>query len=223
MKFIYEAANRLKIQEKYNFLVKYSGRVKGFRAFVKKKDINLSFTLSKKWHDVSEEIKIGLVQELLEKILHLEKIKTMNKDLYYSFLKNAHLAIPKTKTNPLLETLFEKLNQQYFDSLLEKPNFGISASSRTLGCYEYGTDTITITKHLFQHPELLEYVLYHEMLHKKHKFSSSKERSRHHSKAFRDDEKKFQNAEYYEKELEQAARSFPKKNYSNLFKSNHFS
>ena len=35
--------------------------------------------------------------------------------------------------------------------------------------------------------ELLDYIMFHGMLHKKHKFSEG----RHHTKAFRDDEKRF--------------------------------
>ncbi|MBR9692917.1 M48 family metallopeptidase [Candidatus Woesearchaeota archaeon] len=65
-----------------------------------------------------------------------------------------------------------------------------------LGHYEYATDTISISTALKEAPELLDYVLYHEMLHKKHKFTESKGgNTRSHTKAFRDEEKKYRLAD----------------------------
>jgi predicted SprT family Zn-dependent metalloprotease len=52
----------------------------------------------------------------------------------------------------------------------------------------------------------LEYVLYHEMLHKKIKFKKSGSRSYHHTKEFKELEAKF-----YEKDVEQKLKVFLRK------------
>jgi hypothetical protein len=44
---------------------------------------------------------------------------------------------------------------------------------------------------------LVDFVLYHEMLHKKHQYDHKKQRAIHHSKAFREDE-----AKWHEKDME---------------------
>jgi len=49
--------------------------------------------------------------------------------------------------------------------------------------------------------ELLDFVMYHEMLHKKHKFSISGVKSRYHTKEFKEDEKKFGDVKLIEKKL----------------------
>ncbi|PIN81511.1 hypothetical protein COV11_01930 [Candidatus Woesearchaeota archaeon CG10_big_fil_rev_8_21_14_0_10_30_7] len=191
----------------YDCELTYSGRFKSFNANVTKRWNKLTFNMSKNWKEVNDEIKIGLIQELLTKILKLNKTKTMNTDLYNNFLKNAHIAIPKTKTHPTLEQAFNNLNKTFFNNTLEKPNFKLSNSLNTLGSYEYGCDTIKITQYLLEESELLNYVMYHEMLHKHHKFSSTTCKTIHHSKQFRIDERKFPN----QKEIEQKLQNFVRK------------
>ena len=160
----------------------------------------LRFNLSSKWKNVSEEIKIGLLQSLLNKIFKT-RIKNQNIELYHLFLKNIEIAAPKTKNDSYLEVLFNKLNERYFFGLLEKPNLKWNNSNSKLGTYEYGSDTISISRRLLDgNAELVEYVLYHEMLHKKLKFSE-KNPSKHHTKEFKQLEKRFENSEALEKEL----------------------
>jgi hypothetical protein len=48
---------------------------------------------------------------------------------------------------------------------------------------------------------MMDYVMYHEMLHKKHKFSSKGSRIMHHTKEFRSSESAFPNSEIIEKRL----------------------
>ena len=55
-------------------------------------------------------------------------------------------------------------------------------------------------------PELLDYVMYHEMLHKKFKFQSRNGRNVHHSSEFRKMESKFENRDLMEKEVSRIAR-----------------
>ena len=192
---------------KYSVSIKYSRKFKPYNANVKRHGNNLMFNFSRDWKRISKEIQIGLVQELATKILK-DKRRTMNMELYNLFMKNVHLAVPKTKTDDILEASFERVNEIYFNGMVDKPNlkWGDESVSR-LGSYEYGSDMITISA-IFKNekPELLDYVMYHEMLHKKFKFQSRNGRNVHHSSEFRKMESKFENRDLMEKEVSRIAR-----------------
>ena len=114
-----------------------------------------------------------------------------------------HIALPKEVEDYILQASFDRVNEIYFDGLMDKPSIKWGSHSKSqLGTYEYGTDTIKMSKIFEKAPdELLDAVMHHELLHKKHKFKSSAQRSRHHTKAFRDDERKFENYKEVEKKL----------------------
>ena len=185
----------------YELKIEYNNKFKPYNANVKYLSNKIQFNLSKKWRTVSKEIQIGLVQELLLKIFK-EKKKTTNIDLYNIFMRNIHIAVPKTKTHPEMEDSFNRVNEQYFYGLIEQPNlvWG-SASLRKLGSYEYGSDTITISRIFQNNDGLLDYIMYHEILHKKHKFKNKNGRNYHHTAKFRKDEKEFENSKEMEKEI----------------------
>ena len=63
----------------------------------------------------------------------------MNMELYNLFLKNVHVAIPKTKSDPLLEESFNRANDAYFNGMMDIPNleWGNDSTSK-LGSYHYG-------------------------------------------------------------------------------------
>ena len=202
------------------FSLKYSRKFKPYNANVRRYGNNLVFHLSKDWRKISREIQIGLMQELLTKILkeanaserkrtrsQLTK-KTMNMELYNMFLKNVHIAVPKTKTDTILEASFNRNNDSFFNGMMDIPNLEWgSESTSKLGCYEYGSDTITIsTIFQFADPVLLDYVMYHEMLHKKFKFENKNGRTVHHSPEFKRMEAKFPNHAMLERELSSLAR-----------------
>ncbi len=192
----------------YNISLKYSRKFKPYNANVKRYGNNLIFNLSRDWKKISKEIQIGLIQELMAKILHEKKSKTMNMELYNTFLKKIHIAIPKTKTDEILEESFNRVNDLYLNGMIDIPNlkWGSDSTSK-LGSYEYGSDTITIST-IFKNAEqkLLDYVMYHEMLHKKFKFESKNERTVHHSTEFRKMEAKFENRDLIEREISKLAR-----------------
>jgi hypothetical protein len=84
--------------------------------------------------------------------------------------------------------------------MLDKPNLCWGSESFTkLGCYEYGSNTVTVSRIFEQDEELLDYIMYHELLHKKHKFSTRNNRSYHHTTHFRRKEKEFDNPRIEEK------------------------
>jgi predicted metal-dependent hydrolase len=159
----------------------------------------MTFKLSREWKKVSEEIKIGLIQLLLLKV-YKEKKKTINIDLYEKFIKAIGDYSEVTETNPVLEQSFNRVNEKYFNGFIDKPNLRWgSASFSKLGSYEYGANTVIISSIFKDDEELLDYIMYHELLHKKHKFHTKDGRSYHHTKHFRSKEKEFDNPRIEEK------------------------
>ena len=191
----------------YAATVKYSGKFKDYNANVKLRGTSLQVSLCKKWRHVSKEIRIGLVQELLLKVRNDKRHPgSLYIDLYTNFVKSLHIAIPKTRSNPLLEASFIRVNEKYFLGIVEQPNLTWGASSRRkLGSYDFKTDTITMSS-IFQHMDekLLDYVMYHEMLHKQHKFKGSRHRACYHDKKFRQAEQAFENYAEIEQQLNKA-------------------
>ncbi len=204
----------------YETSIRYSNRFKPYNACVSLRGNKLEFKLSKKWKSISDDIKIGLIQELMLKIFREKirplKTKTQRMELYNIFIKKIHIAIPKTKIDVTLKDSFDRVNKKYFYGLMETPNlvWGNYSTSK-LGSYEYGSDTITISKVLRDaEQELLDYVMYHEMLHKKYKFKRVGNRCYHHTKKFKIEERSFENSKRIEKKLKKLAR---KKRFEILF------
>ncbi len=187
------------------FKVKYTDRFKPYNANVRYSRNSFYFNLSRKWRGISREIQIGLIQGLMLKIFKENK-KTTNIDLYNSFMKNIHISVPKVNTDPVLEESFERVNEAYFFGLIEKPNLVWHNSMRRLGSYEYGSDTISISEVLLSGKELLDYVMYHEMLHKKHKFNEKNGRTCHHTNEFKQLEKIFENSAEMEERIKSLVR-----------------
>lgn len=201
MTFLKQAIEQLEIKRDYETIVKYSGRFGPYGANIIIRSDLVTLNLSKTWKQISDEIKMGLAQELLVGLLKLKK-NTMNMDLYNSFVKKIHIAIPKkTPEQNLLES-FNRVNEKYFFGLMDIPNiiWGNFATSK-LGSYDYRTDRITMSKVLEKNETFLDLVMHHELLHKKHKFKSKNGRSLYHSSAFKKDEKLFEDYEETEKQL----------------------
>lgn len=201
MNIIQEAYSQLYPEKTFNYntKIKYSNKFSDFNANVKKHYNNLEFSLSKKWKSVDRDIKLGIIQNLMNKIFKT-KVKTNNIDLYNIFIKKLHLSIPKTESNPVLENSFNRINEKYFYGIIEKPNLKWGSSSiRQLGMYNYQTDTITVSTIFKNHMQVLDYIMYHEMLHKKFKFTNKKSRSMHHTSEFKKKEKEFENVQEMER------------------------
>ncbi|RMF54868.1 M48 family peptidase [Candidatus Woesearchaeota archaeon] len=189
-------------QPEHTLILKYSGRFRGYNANVRMRRNVIEVRMSKQWKEVSPEIQMGCIQSLLLKLFKKKK-STTEIGLYDTFIKKVHIAVPKTRDDPVLSESYERVNEKYFYGLIDKPNLRWGSKSlRTLGSYEYGTDTVTISRALENADSwLLDFVMYHELLHKKHKFTSKNGRSYHHTTQFRKSEKQFENYELAEKEL----------------------
>jgi len=110
-----------------------------------------------------------------------------------------------------LAALFEQLNQQYFSGELQRPHIGWSTRSwrRQFGCYDPGPNQIVLNRRMDRPgiPQLVvEYVLYHEMLHVKHPTRRSGCSLLSHSPEFRAEEKRFAQFTIARKFLDHLAR-----------------
>ena len=189
----------------YKTKIKYSNKFSDFNANIRVSINNIEIRMSRKWKSISKEIKIGLIQSLLVKVFKT-KITTTSIDLYNNFLRELHKTVSKTKTDSLLESCFNVVNENYFFGMIDQPNLTWCNSINKLGSYEYASDTISISTILKEDLDLLNYVMYHELLHKKLKFYTKNNRSFHHTKKFRDKEKEYSDSEEIEKQLEKLVR-----------------
>jgi hypothetical protein len=95
-----------------------------------------------------------------------------------------------------LEKIFEDLNHRFFSGLLAQPQLGWSrAHSRTmLGHFDPAHNAIIISR-IFDRPGvpafLVEYIVYHEMLHLRHPVEHRSERRCVHTPAFKEAERAF--------------------------------
>ncbi|MBI4145972.1 M48 family metallopeptidase [Candidatus Woesearchaeota archaeon] len=187
-----------------DFSVTY-GRLRGYNARVRMTPLTIDFQCSKAWRGVSPEIQKGLFQVLLSRLFK-HPGKTLHMDLYHNFIRSLPRVAPKTHNHPVLEGSFQRVNAAFFAGLMDQPNLRLGKGINRLGTYEYATDTLKISGILLEHPELMDYVMYHELLHKKHQYKAGARRHTHHSAAFRTDEARFPRAAELEKELERLVR-----------------
>lgn len=106
-----------------------------------------------------------------------------------------------------LSAIFGRLNRRYFGGTLRRPRLGWSVRSwrMQLGAFDPGLDRIVINRRLDAEDVprfVVEYVLYHEMLHVKHPGEMARCGLRVHSRAFRAEEKRFSQYEEARRWLE---------------------
>ncbi|HLK03668.1 MAG TPA: hypothetical protein VKT53_04440 [Candidatus Acidoferrum sp.] len=95
-----------------------------------------------------------------------------------------------------LSTMYDSLNEKFFAGTLARPHLGWSTRSwrRQFGCYDPGPNQILLNRRM-DHPAVpqfvVEYVLYHEMLHVKHPTRRAGCSLISHSREFRAEEKLF--------------------------------
>ena len=98
-----------------------------------------------------------------------------------------------------LDAIFEELNTRYFYGLMARPRMSWSQTKtrRILGHYDPAHNAIIISR-IFDHPAMpryvLEYIVYHEMLHLKHPVKLRGSRRCVHSPEFQAEEKLFPQA-----------------------------
>ncbi len=211
MNLIQESFQRLFPEKefKYQSYLEYNRRLSNFNANIKYDYKKISVHLNLQWKDIDNEIKIGLIQTLLLKVFKQKKKNTQNIELYNNFIKNIPILTEKTKSDPILEASFERVNQNFFFSQIEKPNLTWGTNSRRkLASYNYHDDTVTVST-IFKevNEKVLDYLMYHELLHKYHQFKHKNGRSFFHTKSFKDDENLYPDKNEVEKEINKIIRS----------------
>lgn len=162
-----------------------------------------------------------LVAKLLGK-----RVPKRARDVYSSFIKTAEMrelvvankrsrgrkVVSTDKGNVYdLSTVFDKLNRLYFHSSIPKPVLTWSARKtyRILGHHDATHDTIVVSKSLDARdvPQyVVEYIVFHEMLHIHHPTVHHNGRRYNHTPAFRRDEEKFAYFDEAEKWIERNVR-----------------
>jgi len=111
-----------------------------------------------------------------------------------------------------LRDSFERVNQAYFDGELDRPNliWNNRLTSRKFGHYQWDTDTVMLSSSLdhTRVPDLVvDYVMYHELLHKKLGARRAKQNRIAHTGEFREAEKKFHSLQKAKRILNRIART----------------
>ena len=187
--------------------INYSGRFRAYNSNVRKLGSRLEFGLSREWRGVSREIVIGLLQHLMLRLFN-ENRKTINLDLYNNFVKSLHLANTNAVAEPVLMASFERVNLKYFNSIIEMPSLAWGKDSRAkLADYSFHDDTITVSS-LFKNADktVIDYLMHHELLHKKLKFKGSGAKSYFHTPDFKQQERRFEGREAAEQEISRLVR-----------------
>jgi hypothetical protein len=160
--------------------------------------------------EVQDALAFILVAKLLRK-----KIPSAAREIYGEFIKSGEIRekalenkrakgrkIISSATGEIynLEEIFVRLNQNYFSNRLKKPVLSWSARKtfRRLGHHDEVHETIIVSKSLDDKkvPKyVVEFVVFHEMLHIFHPTKHRNGRRYNHTPAFRRDEEKF---EYFE-------------------------
>jgi hypothetical protein len=164
-------------------------------------------------------------QDVLENILNAALVRKLSTRVYHirqyanseSFQKVYSLLDGEKKkrhSQPLgqvynLEQIYQQVNQEYFQGQLEKPGLVWSKvlTYRTFGHYNVQSDTVTVSRSL-DNPNVphyvVDYIMYHELLHKKLGIKTSGKRRLAHTTEFRTYEKsfkKFQDAKTFLEKL----------------------
>jgi predicted metal-dependent hydrolase len=98
-----------------------------------------------------------------------------------------------------LDAIFEELNTRFFHGLMARPrmSWSVTRTRRILGHYDPAHNAIIISR-IFDHPAMprfvVEYVVYHEMLHLKHPVRLRGSRRCVHSAEFQAEERLFPRA-----------------------------
>ena len=171
----------------------------------------------------------GLAYILVGKLLR-KKIPSGAREVYSAYIKSDTIRLKATASKRErgrkvvttskgsvydLDEIFARLNTQYFNGTISKPALTWSAKKtyRILGHHDATHEHITISTSLdsLTVPKyVVEYVVFHEMLHIHHPTKHINGRRYNHTTAFKMDEKKFAYFDQAEKWIERNVRRLKK-------------
>ncbi|HTK36872.1 MAG TPA: SprT-like domain-containing protein [Pyrinomonadaceae bacterium] len=176
-------------------------------------------------HDMPLSAHRGLAYILVAKLFR-KKVPVVARDAYSDYIKTAEIRDRATETKRTrgrkiitsskgdaydLDEIFDSLNRRYFRDALPKPVLTWSARKtyRILGHHDATHDTVVVSKSLDDASVpafVVEYIVFHEMLHIAHPTKHVNGRRYNHTPAFRRDERKFQYFEEAERWIERSVR-----------------
>lgn len=115
-----------------------------------------------------------------------------------------------------LTASFERVNRRYFGNRMTRPKlrWSVRPTVRRLGSYDYLADRLTVSRTLDndQVPaRVVDYIVYHELLHKKHGVRFANTTRVMHSAEFAADERRFEDQQEIETFIKQYIRTRGKK------------
>jgi len=185
-------------------------RYVGITNKIRLRDDRIEIRISDILHAAPVEIHRALAEILVRK-LYRKRVPAKFLEIYRGYIGQPELRERSVETrrkrgrkilngsqgqNYDLDEIFDLINQIYFQSSIPKPRLTWSAQRtyRILGHHDSTHETIVISKSLddLRVPRfVVEYVVYHEMLHIKHPTQIQNGRRYIHTPAFRRDERDF--------------------------------
>lgn len=191
---------------------------------IRKKNGIILIRVSDTFVDAPEKVLLCLGRILLAK-LHKTPVMQKDRRIYNQYVtseplqKKASRMINRKRHTKIikgrykdLEKSFERVNNQYFNGSMEKPvlTWSVKRSKRTFGRYDVERDIVYISQ-VLDSPEIpeefLDFIMYHELLHKKYGITIRKGKRRMHTPEFKREEKKFRNYEKMKLLMEKIART----------------
>ncbi|CAN5118972.1 SprT-like domain-containing protein [soil metagenome] len=202
--------------------INHTIRVRDGKVFVRLAEVCRDMPL-----DIQKALAIILVSKLLRK-----KISPHTLETYRGFIKNQELREKvlenkRTKGRKIITTakgeiydldeIFSHLNQIYFDGKIKKPTLSWSARKtyRILGHHDAAHETIVVSRSLDDKKTpkyVVEFIVFHEMLHIFHPTQHRNGRRYNHTPQFRRDERKFAFFDEAESWIEQNVKKWKMEN-----------
>jgi hypothetical protein len=202
----------------------------GINHTIRIRDGKVFVRIAQMFRDAPLEVQKSLASILVSKILR-RRVPRADSENYQAFVKtdfvqtqaleNRRSRGRKIVTTPTgevydLEKIFDRLNQIYFQNSLPKPILTWSARKtfQRLGHHDSTHKTLVVSRSLDDRGVpgyVVEYVVYHEMLHIKHPTVHHNGRRYNHTPVFRRDEEKFAYFEEADSWIERNAHAMKRK------------
>jgi hypothetical protein len=182
----------------------------GLRSTARLRDGRILLRLSDLFEDAPDEALGALARILIAKLLHRRVRKEWNevykkhvgRDEVVEASEDVRRRRGSKRFGPAagrvfdLDVMFDRLNETYFGGRLPRPRIGwtLQDAWRTHGHYDPAHDTIVLSRSLDDAktpPFVVEFVMYHEMLHVAMPAERRDGRHLHHTAAFRRAESRF--------------------------------
>ncbi len=196
----------------------------GIKHSIRQRKKGIYIRVSDLFTDAPEDVLLALGRILLAK-LNRNPVSKRDRTVYNQYItseplqKKASHILPQRKRKVKiikghyrdLHKSFRRVNTEYFGGAMDKPvlTWSVKQAKRTLGRYDPERDVVVISR-ILDSPkiseEFLDFIMYHELLHKKHGIKLRGKRRQIHTPQFKEDEKKFRHYKKMKAFMEKLAR-----------------